>query len=197
MESSGSQNSVAVGDTLYIGKYEQNGNSFDGLESVQWFVLALESGRALVITTDSIDNQCYDSKNSTSWEKSSLRNWLNFSLFNQLFTSEEKKNILESECVQSSPDGDVSVTQDKLFVLSVEEFDQYMPEEMKACHAADSAKNHGAYCDSSGNCWYWLRSLGKDARHVCAVKSDASVSDSLAPTSKDTAVRPAMWISIQ
>lgn len=44
--------SVKVGDTVYFGKYEQDGNKENGKEKIEWKVLSKKGKKALLISKD-------------------------------------------------------------------------------------------------------------------------------------------------
>lgn len=47
---SSASGSAGVGSTVALGSYEQDGDTSDGAEPIEWRVLAVEGGRALLIS---------------------------------------------------------------------------------------------------------------------------------------------------
>ena len=100
-----------------------------------WRVLDVQDGKKLIITEDIIEARPYDAEftdeydfGNLLWESCSLRQYLNGE-FLQKFTSEEQERIIETKV--SNPinqwygiSGGLS-TQDKIFLLSLEEADRY------------------------------------------------------------------------
>ncbi|MEG0050490.1 MAG: DUF6273 domain-containing protein, partial [Clostridia bacterium] len=67
-----------VGNTMTFGSYEQDNNTSNGAEAIEWLVLAREGDRALVISVDGLDCVQYHTKHTaTTWETSTLRTWMN------------------------------------------------------------------------------------------------------------------------
>ena len=67
-----------VGETIVFGAYEQDNDTSNGAEPIEWSVLAKEDDRILVISQYALDCQPYNKKNeSVIWETCSLRSWLN------------------------------------------------------------------------------------------------------------------------
>ena len=53
---------VQVGDYLVFGHYEQDGNRINGREPVEWQVLEVKDGKALIITRYGLDVYEYDKR---------------------------------------------------------------------------------------------------------------------------------------
>ena len=129
--SSGSDtSSVKVGDIIKFGSYEQDANTSNGKEAIEWQVLDKKDGKLLVISKYALDYQPFNTTNDTvTWEDCSLRSWLNQRFINAAFTSEEKKKIQTTKVVnEDNPywgsDGG-NDTQDKVFLLSISEAAKY------------------------------------------------------------------------
>lgn len=50
----------SVGDRVYLGKYEQDNNRLNGAEDIQWRILDIEDGRALLLSEYALDGLYYD-----------------------------------------------------------------------------------------------------------------------------------------
>lgn len=50
----------SVGDRVYLGKYEQDNDSLNGAEDIQWRILAIEDGQALLLSEYILDGLYYD-----------------------------------------------------------------------------------------------------------------------------------------
>ena len=67
-----------MGGIVRLGKYEQDGDEENGKESIDWVVLKIEDGKALIISELALDAQCYNKhSDDVTWESCSLRAWLN------------------------------------------------------------------------------------------------------------------------
>lgn len=119
-----------VGDVIKIGKFEQDDNTENGKEDIEWIVLDVQGRRALVISKYGLVNIPYnETETEVTWETCTLRKWLNNDFFNSTFTDAEKKTIptvtLENKNNprHNTPGG--NDTRDKIFCLSVEEMEKY------------------------------------------------------------------------
>ena len=198
-----------VGDIVYFGTYEQDNNTSNGKENIEWLVLAKEKNRVLVISDKALDYQKYNSSyTSVTWETCTLRKWLNNDFINAAFSAEERAKIpTVTVSADKNPECDTdpgNATKDKVFLLSIVEAEKYFTSyEARTCVPTEYAISNGAYTSDSytigGNvtCWWWLRSPGFNQNSAADVdyfgvvyKYGNGVSNG------DYAVRPALWISI-
>ena len=200
----------AVGDVINFGSYEQDNDLTNGSESVEWLVLAVESRRALLISRYALDAKPFNSKWSrVTWEKSSLRKWLNNEFLNAAFSAEEQKLIptvtVSADHNPSYSTSPGKATQDKVFLLSISEVNKYFKsDEARKCAPTDYAVAQGAYTNDSykvegrATCWWWLRSPGINSYYAAYVYGGGSVLNYGSNVSLDDyAVRPALWISLE
>ncbi|MBR4720714.1 MAG: TIR domain-containing protein [Clostridia bacterium] len=196
---------AAVGDIVYFGAYEQDNNTLNGKEVIEWLVLAKEGNKALVISKYALDCRQYNtSYAAVTWETCSLRKWLNETFISAAFSSEEQDSIISStvtaddnQLYNTSPGNN---TTDKVFLLSITEVNKYFSSDSaRQCGATAYAKAQGAYANASnGNCWWWLRSPGDYSNYATLVNIYGSVFYRGDDVSRgDDAVRPATWISFK
>ncbi len=193
-------------DYLWFGKYEQNNDTSNGKEDIEWLVLDKQDDKILVISKYALDCKPYnDECVGVTWETCTLRNWLNNDFIDNAFTDEEKAMIATTTVTahhnphyDTSPGND---TQDKIFLLSLGEVDTYFSSaDEKTCQPTSSTIWSGAWADSSNNCIWWLRSPGDNQEHGTFVCYDGEVAVGGTSCSVDCnnyAVRPAMWIEIK
>ena len=194
---------ASVGDVVYFGSYEQDNNTSNGKEYIEWIVLAKEGNKALVISKYALDCQQYNtSYTDVTWETCSLRKWLNGTFLSAAFNSEEQNSIISSTVTaDKNPSYSTSPgnnTTDKVFLLSITEVNKYCSSD-SACSATAYAKAQGAYTNTSnGNCWWWLRSPGDVSDFAALVYDVGSVHYyGYSVSSVDGAVRPALWINLE
>lgn len=73
----------AVGNYVTLGRYPQM-QSGEDLTSIEWLVLARDKNKALLISQYGLDAQPYnESETNVTWEKCSLRAWLNDVFFQE------------------------------------------------------------------------------------------------------------------
>ena len=184
----------SIGETLYFGSYEQDNNTANGKEDIEWIVLAKEGNKVLVISKYALDCQKYNSTDTdVTWETCSLRKWLNGTFLNAAFSSVEQNSIISSSVTSPGKN-----TTDKVFLLSITEVNKYFrSDNARQCQGTEYCYAQGAYKASNGNCLWWLRSPGDYSDYVAYVPSDGSVDDfGIYVDCGSLAVRPALWIDL-
>ncbi len=197
--------SVSVGDYITFGSYEQDNNTSNGKEEIEWLVLDVEDGKALVISKYALDCQPYNTSYTyVTWETCTLRNWLNGTFYNSAFSSGEKSKIVTSyvEAEDNSLWGTDAgnSTNDKIFLLSISEAEEYFSSaSARQCKSTAYAEAQGTYTNSStGNCWWWLRSPCDNQNYASRVIDVGDLTDFGSGVSYDgCGVRPALWINLE
>ena len=194
---------VSVGSYVFFGSYEQDNDTTNGKEDIEWLVLAKEDNKILVISKYALDCQQYNtSVTSVTWETCSLRKWLNGTFINNAFSSGEQSKIQTTTVTadknlsySTSPGNN---TTDKVFLLSITEVNQYFSSySARKCQGTAYCYAQGAYKGNNGNCWWWLRSPGNNSGSAAIVSYDGSVYYlGINVSSGSGAVRPALWINL-
>lgn len=208
---------LQVGDVLSFGHYEQDNDTSNGKEPIDWIVLSREGNKALVLSVYALVNQPYNEvEEKVTWATCSLRSWLNSAFLNDAFSGTEKAYISTVKVsADRNPDYDTDpgkATKDKVFLLSVNEANRYFSSDNeRVCLFTEYAKHNAdwrggeAYSD---DCNWWLRTPGwsqKDAAHVWWYMRGngtfpSTPSGSLCTYGGDVEdteyVRPAMWIEL-
>ena len=198
-----------VGDTLVFGTYEQDNDTTNGKEDIEWLVLTKENNKILVVSDKALDCKPYNqSRDYVTWETCSLRNWLNNDFINAAFTAEERAMIpTVTVSADMNPEYNTNpgnATKDRVFLLSIVETEKYFTsDEARKCVPTEYAISNGAYTSDSYTkggkvtCWWWLRSPGGNRNRAAYVDLDGSVfRNGYFVSYDDGSVRPAMWISI-
>lgn len=202
--------SVSVGDKVRFGTYEQDNDISNGKEDIEWRVLAKENNRILVISDKALDCQLYNVKyDVVTWKTCTLRKWLNDDFFNSAFTDAEKMCI-PTVTVSADKNPKYSTysgktTKDKIFLLSTKEAEKYfVDDEERKCIPTDYAIAQGVYTSDNhtingvGTCYWWLRSPGSIQSCATLVYDDGVFSERGYDVDRScSAVRPAMWITIE
>lgn len=178
--------------TLFFGHYEQDGNTQNGAEPIEWQVLETDGEKMLLVSKYALDCRVYHSRNTNiSWEDSDLRDWLNGEFMEKAFTDSEHYLLRDVKRENSSWDW--------VFLLSQEEVEQYFPsDEARLCEASKYAVQRGAYVNKTTNgSWWLLRTPGTASQCVMSVNSDGTMDyDGGKVASKKGTVRPAVWVSV-
>ena len=192
-----------AGDYVFFGAYEQDNNTSNGKEDVEWLVLEVKDGKALVISKYALDCKPYNTNyTDVTWETCTLRKWLNNDFLNSAFSAEEKAMIptvtvsADKNPYHSTNPG--NATQDQVFLLSITEANKYFSSDSaRLCKPTDYAVANGAWESDSGNCRWWLRSPGYTQLYAAIVLHDGAVYVYCHSVDIDNdAVRPALWIDL-
>ena len=198
-----------VGDTLVFGTYEQDNDTTNGKEDIEWLVLTKENNKILVVSDKALDCKPYNqSRDYVTWETCSLRNWLNNDFINAAFTA-EKRAMIPTVTVSADMNPEYNTnpgnaTKDRVFLLSIVETEKYFTsDEARKCVPTEYAISNGAYTSDSYTkggkvtCCWWLRSPGNSQSYAAYVLAGGSVYGYGHRVNNDyTSVRPALWISI-
>ena len=84
--------SVSVGDHFTFGNYPQGA---DGeVQPIEWRVLAVEDGKALVVSEKLLDCVQYNKTyTDVKWETCTLRKWMNNDFISKAFSSSQQEKI--------------------------------------------------------------------------------------------------------
>ena len=141
-------------------KYHKKDYAYFKYEPIKWRILQNENGEAFLLADKTnLDEQPYHKKPvKVTWEKSSLRAWLNNQFINRAFSNKEKAAINQTEVInQNNSDygtkGGKNTT-DKIFLLSLSEVDE-KEEGSKYGFLSDEIRKW-----DEGPLWFWLRSPG-------------------------------------
>ena len=195
-----------VGNVIRLGTYEQDGDSGNGTEALEWIVLDYdaEANKSLIITRYTIDSVVYkDSYGAVTWEASDARKWLNRDFLNKAFKGNELGMILESDIetpnnIRYNTKGG-NITADKVFLLSDEEFNKYLKDTENATgYTTQYARDNGVQSGPiSGTSVCWLRSPGESLVYVSTISYVGELNSmGVYSYSASCGVRPAMWISV-
>lgn len=193
---------AAPGDTVYFGTYA-------GV-NIEWLILTKKDNKLLLISEKGLAIKKYNDKFTTdvTWENCDLRNWSE--VFSTTAFSTNEQMMIQPTSLDEG-------TTDKVFVLSVSEFNEYFSgKESSKCVPTVYAKSNGALDGiDDTNCWWWLRTPSGYKSRIACVNNFGSIeprgaemySDSgislgngdgvIYERYKNICVRPAMWISVK
>ena len=215
-------NNITDFEIIKFGRYEQDNDTSNGPEEIEWLVLEKKDGKALVICKYGIACQQYHNKDTAiTWEKCSLRKWLNGVFFNEAFSEEEQEKIPDTVVIADiNPYYDTSYgndTNDKIFILSVSEVEKYFTsDEARKCVPSKYADKHGVYTmedhrqdnreteknelyylNGEATCTWWTRSFANYPNSAVNIIEDGSIDiNGYYVNFSYFAVRPAMWIDL-
>ena len=145
-------------------------------KKIEWLVLEEDDESMTLLSKDILGAMPYNKDGSgTTWEKSSIRKYLNSDFYEKIFSNEEKEKILNSELVNNeNPDTKTSGgenTSDKVYLLSIDDVKKYFEDENGFAYDSLASKvfdglniNISKYENANtwyvGNSAFWLRSPG-------------------------------------
>lgn len=211
---------IKKGDVITFGAYEQDNDLTNGKEPIEWIVLSIENGNAVLFSKYVLDYKTYrEGDKYNMWEFSTLRGWLNKDFYDTSFSDKEKRTIIKTNNlnlenpVYGSNDGDETI--DNIFLLSLDEItnteygfsENYDENDMaRRSSATIYAVSQGAYnattdydkkymtIDGEPCCGYGLRSPGMGITGLTFVSIGGAVQ--MAGGNGNIGVRPALKINI-
>jgi hypothetical protein len=200
--------SCVPGDTFTFGHYEQDNDTENGAEAIEWTVLDTNGDMALLLSRYGLDAQAYnDSNEAVTWENCTLRRWLSETFYATAFSDAERQVIVPATNV--NPDNahwgtsGGNDTEDTIFLLSLDEAEKYFSDrnENLWTQATPYAVQQGAFVADNGYSPWWLRSPGDhNEGGFCAAYVDyPPVGVNLGgydATRSSRVIRPALWVGM-
>lgn len=175
---------VKVGDVVTFGTYEQDNNTSNGKEDIEWRVLAVENGKALFVSEKGLDCQQFNHLENmgNDWDKSELKAWLQGEFAEAAGLTEYKSSLT---------------------ILSADEAVRYFKnDEDRMCAATPYAEAQGvdqrnwAGLNGIQSCYWWLRTPGRWDENATSVEPYGSIIDYGYVDGSGCAVRPALWVDL-
>jgi len=193
---------LSVGDKVKYGVYDQDNNLINGKEEIDWIVLAVEDGKALLLSDKVLASKAFDTEGSQEWRDSSIRAWLNDNFLRAAFTAAESGNIILSSLENKENSiyhtGGTENTEDKVFLLSADEATKYVKPEFASPATTPYAWAQGNRYDTP---MWWLRTAGDVhgdgvSKQAACYRPDLLLWGHIVVD--DTyGVRPAIWVSTE
>ena len=206
-----------AGASVLFGRYEQDHDEANGPEPIEWIVLDAQKGKSLLLSRYALDAVPYNEWwENLSWDRCTLRTWLNETFLNAAFTASEQKAVLQTKlkAIGGGHEGypKAKDTKDRVFLLSRDEGLKYFGDEESAwrCEPTLYARTRGAmFGDESvqdrvwavapggaGCCEWWLRAPGPDADVQVVLAWGRHLEDEHADIYEThIGVRPAVWVN--
>ena len=187
-----------VGDTIFYGKYEQDGNENNGDEPIEWLILGKENNNTLLISKYILEKMRFGT--GYYWKSSEIRSWMNNEFYNNSFSNYEKEHI--QKMITSNE------TEDNIFCLSAEEARILFELDWdRVAYPTQKLKNANfkVWSDMLDSGEWWTRSISTatNGKGVVPVEGDGNVrsagTNPLAPekyTYTDIGARPSICINI-
>lgn len=188
---------IVKGDTLELGTYEQDNDTSNGSEPIEWLVLDVQDDRVLLISQYALCERpyCDSRQEDNSWQNSSLRQWLSADFKDSAFTDAECSLFLAEApfCLDESEARRFFATPDSRICM----------ETAYASAKGDNPRDVGGdYHTSGGATGWWLRQeiSSDEPYYYCAphVSYEGEVVSSKGNlnlmANHYCSVRPAIWV---
>jgi len=199
---------VKAGDEVQFGAYEQDNNALNGAEAIDWIVLEVKDGKALLLSRYILDvSYFYPDEASFYWSNSTVRQFFEGEFADRAFTDEEKAKmtltnvkILQNDYYEDLPTDEGADA--RIFILSIEELVSYLGEDGLKAAATEYAKNRegtGLNLPVLGDgASYWVRNYGCSFKAVGTITVDGEYDPYGAFwwVGCSRGLRPAMWITV-
>ena len=185
-------------NTVLFGSYPQSDVSGSRKDPIEWIVLEKQNDKALLMSKLIIENDVFSNQIVSNYNNSSIREYLNNSLYYSIFGDEDKNIVLYT---------DIDGVSNNLFLISYSEFIKYF-----GTNVTDNKKGTSYVTDYLkysrnditvsnkagtwyyGNSSYWLRDIvGGNALYVGLSGKLKNTGDSM---TLNDGVRPAVWVSL-
>lgn len=180
-------NKANVGDVVRFGTYEQDNNTTNGKEAIEWIVLEKKDKKLLLISKHSLDATVYhNDTESITWPQSIICSWMNDTFSNNAFSREEVSKIT------------TDTVADNIFLLDLSEAKSYYNiDGFKECKPTPYAIANGAGTTSQGYAWWWLRSVHDEGEADYLYFANGKLMEGYASMDTDkNSVRPSIWVTI-
>ncbi|MBR1407451.1 MAG: hypothetical protein IJ573_00960 [Clostridia bacterium] len=188
---------IKAGDIITFGSYEQDNDQTNGKEPIEWVVMEVEGGDAMLLSRYVLDILAYNDGNmKTSWKKSSLRSWLNSTFYDEAFTGEEKAQLLIKELETKYDEG---TTADPVTLMTCPDalriFENH---QARQCVGTEYAKAKGLYQSKKykGFTHWWTRNPSWESYNKASyVAASGGTMKCGAPlTNRNFGVRPLIYL---
>jgi hypothetical protein len=189
-----------IGEIIKFGNYD-------------WRVLDVQDGRALLLSDRIIEKRKYHhSLIKTTWSECELRGYLNDEFYNT-FCEQDRARIVQTKITTGNNPWygtkDGSTTDDRIFLLSLEEMIKYFGDSGQLKRRAESAYRIDdefntariAYNLDGEADWWWLLSPGYYSTRAAAVRAGGYIGvagqDVCDEYNSEGGVRPALWLKLE
>lgn len=180
-------------------KYHRAKKSYFKYEPIKWRVIKCENGEALLLSDIVLDKQKYNKRlKKVTWEKSTLRKWLNKKFMNRAFSSSEQEAIHTTEVINEDnyyykTDGG-NDTLDKIYLLSLSETDE--EKEYGFTDSYGMTIKYSNYADLDDYQYWWLRTPGEKNISAAAVDMSGKAYLGGGESDMELGIRPVLHLNL-
>ena len=180
-------------------KYHRAKKSYFKYEPIKWRVIKCENGEALLLSDIVLDKQKYNKRlKKVTWEKSTLRKWLNKKFMNRAFSSSEQDAIRTTKVINEDnycykTDGG-NDTLDKIYLLSLSETDE--EKEYGFTDSYGMTIKYSNYADLDDYQYWWLRTPGEKNISAAAVDMFGEAYVGGGESDMELGIRPVLHLNL-
>ena len=180
-------------------KYHRAKKSYFKYEPIKWRVIKCENGEALLLSDIVLDKQKYNKRlKKVTWEKSTLRKWLNKKFMNRAFSSSEQEAIRTTKVINEDnyyykTDGG-NDTLDKIYLLSLSETDE--EKEYGLTDSYGMTIKYSNYADLDDYQYWWLRTPGEKNISAAAVDMFGEAYVGGGESDMELGIRPVLHLNL-
>jgi len=196
-----SVDNTKIMDYIDWGKYGIDLETSSVSEAISWRVLDKDNQSLLLVADSILDiKPFHQSADGADWEDSTIRTWLNRDFLFVAFSDSEREAIATTKIInynnpENEPESEPLETEDKIFLLSFEEIENYFESEVdRMAEITSYAKSQLGDPNIENYYSWWLRSPGDYADETGFVFDYGDYgSDNVAHIK---GVRPALWLNL-
>ncbi|MCO7154106.1 serine/threonine protein kinase [Anaerobutyricum hallii] len=180
-------------------KYHRAKKCYFKYEPIKWRVIKCENGEALLLSDIVLDKQKYNKRlKKVTWEKSTLRKWLNKKFMNRAFSSSEQEAIRTTKVINEDnyyykTDGG-NDTLDKIYLLSLSETDE--EKEYGFTDSYGMTIKYSNYADLDDYQYWWLRTPGEKNISAAAVDMSGKAYLGGGESDMELGIRPVLHLNL-
>lgn len=180
-------------------KYHRAKKCYFKYEPIKWRVIKCENGEALLLSDIVLDKQKYNKRlKKVTWEKSTLRKWLNKKFMNRVFSSSEQEAIHTTKVINEDnyyykTDGG-NDTLDKIYLLSLSETDE--EKEYGFTDSYGMTIKYSNYADLDDYQYWWLRTPGEKNISAAAVDMFGEAYVGGGESDMELGIRPVLHLNL-
>lgn len=180
-------------------KYHRAKKCYFKYEPIKWRVIKCENGEALLLSDIVLDKQKYNKRlKKVTWEKSTLRKWLNKKFMNRAFSSSEQEAIHTTKVINEDnyyykTDGG-NDTLDKIYLLSLSETDE--EKEYGFTDSYGMTIKYSNYADLDDYQYWWLRTPGEKNISAAAVDMFGEAYVGGGESDMELGIRPVLHLNL-
>lgn len=191
-------NTAKPGDIVVFGMYKQEKGHFGYPDLIEWIVLEREEDTFTLISQYALAFKPFNEEfGPVTWERSTLRAWLNGEFFDIAFTPNERMMIKNVKVMQENLEGmKTGSSEDKVFLLGLCEANRFFSSDRdRIAYPTDYAIDNNS-SNKRGSCEWWLRS-SDSGFNAATVLNDGSIYEiGQTVNNDDIAVRPIVVVEL-